>query len=30
MVGISHTPEIKGGLKAVKESGIKITHYEEG
>lgn len=28
-VEINHTPEIKGGLKALIECGIKITHYEE-
>jgi hypothetical protein len=28
-VEIRHTPEIKGGLKALQERGLKITHYEE-
>jgi hypothetical protein len=28
-VEINHTPEIKGGLKALKELGLKITYYEE-
>jgi hypothetical protein len=28
-VEIHHEPEIKGGLKALKERGIKITYYEE-
>ena len=28
-VAIRHTPEIKGGLKALKECGLKITHYDE-
>jgi hypothetical protein len=29
-VEIKHIPEIEGGLKALKERGIKITRYEEG
>ena len=28
-VEIRHEPEIKGGLKALKEKGIKITDYKE-
>jgi hypothetical protein len=28
-VEINHTPEIKGGLKALKEKGLKITDYKE-
>ena len=28
-VAIRHEPEIKGGLKALKDKGLKITHYEE-
>jgi hypothetical protein len=28
-VSIRHTPEIKGGLKALQEKGIKITDYKE-
>jgi hypothetical protein len=28
-VEINHTPEIKGGLKALQQRGMKITHYEE-
>jgi hypothetical protein len=28
-VEINHSPEIKGGLKALQQSGMKITHYEE-
>jgi hypothetical protein len=28
-VEIHHEPEIKGGLKALKEHGIKITYYKE-
>ena len=28
-VAIRHEPEIKGGLKALKDRGLKITHYEE-
>jgi hypothetical protein len=28
-VSIRHQPEIKGGLKALKDKGLKITHYEE-
>jgi hypothetical protein len=28
-VAIRHEPEIKGGLKALKDQGLKITHYEE-
>ena len=28
-VAIKHDPEIKGGLKALKDKGLKITHYEE-
>jgi hypothetical protein len=26
---ISHTPEIKGGLKALKDKDIRIMSYEE-
>jgi predicted RNA-binding Zn-ribbon protein involved in translation (DUF1610 family) len=28
-VEINHTPEIKGGLKALKDKGIRITSYQE-
>lgn len=28
-VSIRHEPEIKGALKALKDKGLKITHYEE-
>jgi uncharacterized Zn ribbon protein len=28
-VSIRHEPEIKGGLKALKEKGLKITDYHE-
>ena len=28
-VEINHTPEIKGGLKALQQCGMKITYYEE-
>jgi hypothetical protein len=28
-VAIRHEVEIKGGLKALKDKGLKITHYEE-
>jgi hypothetical protein len=28
-ISIRHEPEIKGGLKALKDKGLKITHYEE-
>jgi hypothetical protein len=28
-VAIRNEPEIKGGLKALKDKGLKITHYEE-
>ena len=28
-IEINHTPEIKGGLKALQQRGMKITHYEE-
>jgi hypothetical protein len=28
-VAIHHSPEIKGGFKALKEREIKITYYEE-
>ena len=28
-VAIRHPPEIKGGLKALQQRGLKITHYEE-
>jgi DNA-directed RNA polymerase subunit RPC12/RpoP len=28
-VEIHHEPEIKGGLKTLKERGIKITYYED-
>jgi hypothetical protein len=28
-VEIKHTPEIKGGLKALQQRGIKVTYYEE-
>jgi uncharacterized Zn ribbon protein len=28
-VAIRHEPEIKGGLKALKDKGLKITYYEE-
>ena len=29
VVAIRHVPEIKGGLKALKEKGLKITDYKE-
>ena len=28
-VAIRHEPEIRGGLKALRDEGLKITHYEE-
>ena len=28
-VAIRNEPEIKGGLKALRDKGLKITHYEE-
>jgi hypothetical protein len=28
-IAIRHKPEIKGGLKALKEKGLKITDYKE-
>jgi hypothetical protein len=28
-VAIRHQPEIKGSLKALRDKGLKITHYEE-
>ena len=28
-VAIRHEPEIKGGLKALRDKGLKITYYEE-
>jgi hypothetical protein len=28
-VAIRHEPEIRGGLKALRDRGMKITHYEE-
>jgi hypothetical protein len=28
-IAIHHTPEIKGGLKALQEKGLKITNYKE-
>jgi uncharacterized Zn ribbon protein len=28
-VAIRHEPEIKGGLKTLRDRGMKITHYEE-
>jgi hypothetical protein len=28
-VAIRHTPEIKGGLKALQQKGLKITDYHE-
>jgi hypothetical protein len=28
-IEINHTPEIKGGLKALQQRGLKITHYED-
>lgn len=28
-VEINHTPEIKGGLKALQQKGLKITDYKE-
>jgi hypothetical protein len=28
-VAIKHEPEIKGGLKALRDKGLKITHNEE-
>lgn len=28
-VTIRHTPEIKGGLKALQQKGLKITDYKE-
>src|SRR5919112_1520959 len=28
-VAIRHEPEIKGGLKALKDRSLKITHYKE-
>jgi hypothetical protein len=28
-VSVRHEPKIKGALKALKDKGLKITHYEE-
>ena len=28
-IKIHHTPEIKGGLKALQQKGLKITDYKE-
>jgi hypothetical protein len=28
-ISIRHEPEIKGGLKALQQKGLKITEYKE-